>query len=218
MVLGWGKKQELPADTEEEMSMEEILASIRKYVSTDQQSSHQETSPSTESAPQHRVVVEEEVSPYRLEPQTNRVDAAMSLKTSSLSPESYQEVPPQNYQESNRMTWEQEEVMAASAVEHAVTTKMADKIMNSSPSKEEGLLSSGTVDGASQAFSKLMEISRMNSEKTTAPTQSAQSLTLDQLITDLARPMIKSWVDQNLTQLVEKMVATEIEKITRKFK
>lgn len=38
MVLGWGKKTAPRQETEEEMSMEEILASIRKYVSEDQPS------------------------------------------------------------------------------------------------------------------------------------------------------------------------------------
>lgn len=38
MVLGWGKKAAPRQETDEEMSMEEILASIRKYVSEDQPS------------------------------------------------------------------------------------------------------------------------------------------------------------------------------------
>ena len=40
------------------------------------------------------------------------------------------------------------------------------------------------------------------------------ALTLDQLISDLARPMIQKWLDQHMTTIVEKMVAQEIAKMT----
>ena len=39
-------------------------------------------------------------------------------------------------------------------------------------------------------------------------------MTLDQLISELARPMIKQWLDTHLPSLVESLVNKETERIT----
>ncbi len=39
--------------------------------------------------------------------------------------------------------------------------------------------------------------------------------TLDDLVEDMLRPMLKSWLDDNLPSLVERLVRAEIERVSR---
>ncbi|WP_280116297.1 PopZ family protein [Pannonibacter tanglangensis] len=45
---------------------------------------------------------------------------------------------------------------------------------------------------------------------------SANARTLEDLVTDMLRPMLKNWLDQNLPVLVEQLVRQEIERVTRR--
>ncbi len=45
---------------------------------------------------------------------------------------------------------------------------------------------------------------------------SANSRTLDDLVREMHRPMIKAWLDDNLPTMVERMVRQEIERVTRR--
>ena len=46
------------------------------------------------------------------------------------------------------------------------------------------------------------------------PGSALQSLTVDQLVTEAVRPLIKEWLDNNLQSLVERMVAQEMKRLT----
>ena len=41
------------------------------------------------------------------------------------------------------------------------------------------------------------------------------NVTLEDMTRELLRPLLKTWLDQNLPGIIEKMVAKEIEKISR---
>ncbi len=41
------------------------------------------------------------------------------------------------------------------------------------------------------------------------------SRTLDDIVTEMMRPMLKSWIDQNLPSIVERLVREEIERVSR---
>ena len=43
----------------------------------------------------------------------------------------------------------------------------------------------------------------------------ANPRTLEDLVTDLIRPMLKDWLDENLPPLVERLVRSEIDRIAR---
>ena len=93
MVLGWGKKAESNPDTDEEMSMEEILASIRKYVSTDQQTQapvqkeqHPTLNSQSQYAPTSTRLDEDEVSPYKIGSDSGRNEGLPSLSTPQATP------------------------------------------------------------------------------------------------------------------------------------
>lgn len=245
MVLGWGKKTESNPDTDEEMSMEEILASIRKYVSTDQQtqpSAPKEQQPTLHSQSQYAPTTtrldDEEVSPYKTDYASDRNDGLSPLSSLQATQTIASEQTMSHSNHSNRSTSPQEttaytysqekgpeykQELPPSVLDHPVTASMMSRTLSEATNNSatygetNGLLSAGTMNATSQAFSKLVESTRSLTEKASTA-QNTPSVTLDQLIADLARPMIKSWVDQNLSKLVESMVAKEIEKITKNMR
>lgn len=66
------------------------------------------------------------------------------------------------------------------------------------------LLSSSTRDAVDSAFSALAQ---------TVLVQNAR--TLEDLVREMLRPMLKSWLDDNLPQMVERLVRAEIERVSR---
>jgi hypothetical protein len=69
---------------------------------------------------------------------------------------------------------------------------------------EQGLLSSATSAAVDKAFNSLGQ---------TVLVQNAR--TLEDLVKDMLRPMLKSWLDENLPGLVERLVRAEIERVSR---
>jgi uncharacterized protein len=69
---------------------------------------------------------------------------------------------------------------------------------------ENGLLSSATSAAVDSAFNALAQ---------TVLVQNAR--TLEDLVREMLRPMLKSWLDDNLPGLVERIVKAEIERVSR---
>ena len=68
----------------------------------------------------------------------------------------------------------------------------------------ERLISTSTDTNVSSSFNMLAH---------TVLTQNAR--TLEDLVKDMLRPMLKGWLDENLPGLVERLVRAEIERVTR---
>ena len=89
--------------------------------------------------------------------------------------------------------------------EPAVSTKKVET---------EALLSTGTASTTTGAFAKLSKAFR--------PTPVEESVadgagrTVEQFIEDMARPMLKEWLDENMPAIVERLVQKEIQKIARR--
>ena len=79
---------------------------------------------------------------------------------------------------------------------------------------EVGLVSSATALGAAASFQKLSFIVD-NSVQTASPPVAPASPTLEDITRDLMRPMLKSWLDENLDAIVRARVDEEVERITR---
>lgn len=69
------------------------------------------------------------------------------------------------------------------------------------------LISNETALAASAAFAELTAVSKL-------PMGTANR-TLEDLTKDLLRPLLKSWLDQNLPPLVQRLIREEIERVTR---
>ncbi|MBS7540347.1 DUF2497 domain-containing protein [Ancylobacter lacus] len=74
------------------------------------------------------------------------------------------------------------------------------------------LLSPGATASASAAFAAL---SRPQPAVPAGSTAGAAGRSLEEVVVEAMRPMLKSWLDENLPELVERLVRAEIERIAR---
>ncbi|MEE1656312.1 DUF2497 domain-containing protein [Microvirga sp. CF3062] len=173
--------------------MEDILASIRRIISDDQ-----EVPPSSEpqepsSSPLKNVldIAELHVSPL----------IGTSPNEPLLGPWSRGDAP----EAESDLDWKAfdtpEEPSPASIVVPEPVLKSAVK---PAPAAADRLLSGETSASVSSAFSRLSETIRP-----------AQPQTVEDLMKEMLRPMLKTWLDDNLPSMVERLVRTEIERVTR---
>ena len=192
----------LRRDDDGEMSIEEILASIRRYVGDDSQPQPQETS--SFSAPQF------EPSPTPEPVKIEKVQTTQAL-ADSLSMESFAPIDPPL-----RSTPAAENVIRLTEA-HMVRPAPQEAVLEpeTQPESQDGLLSPQAQAATIQSFAKLAEAAH---HVQPTPKSEPTSPTLDQLIGELARPMIKQWLDQHLPRLVELTVAKEIERLTKQLR
>ena len=69
---------------------------------------------------------------------------------------------------------------------------------------DEGLLSPATAAALDAAFNALAQTA-----------QPPRGRTVEELVSELMRPMLKTWLDENLPPIVERLVGAEIERISR---
>lgn len=69
---------------------------------------------------------------------------------------------------------------------------------------EQAMLSQSTVSAVESAFNSLASTVLSNNART-----------LEDLVKEMLRPMLKSWLDDNLPTLVERIVRAEIERVSR---
>ena len=180
-------------DSENEQSVEAILASIRKIISEEDSSSQ------TANADD----VSEE-----------SIDFDEILELSNPLPD-----------EGDEKSGVSEENAAAASATAQDTVNFSDgeksKVSSSSAEPQgnegdkkvdlgEGLLSSSTAAFASAA---LAELRNANNEQ---ERQADQNSSVEDLVKELLRPMLKQWLDSNLPNMVEALVRQEIERIRSK--
>ena len=88
---------------------------------------------------------------------------------------------------------------APSFTERALSREMPAREM---PSQQ--ILSGSTVSAVESAFNALQNTVLSNNART-----------LEDLVKEMLRPMLKSWLDDNLPNLVERIVKAEIERVSR---
>lgn len=223
-VLGWGKKEKTKQEDQDEMSMEEILASIRRYVSDDQkvrepepQKQEPRSTPKTNSpyaeypapapAAEHVHYMASSPIDTGYDPQAHKL--SYPVETPKHAHQEHEHSPyhrePVNEQLSYTALLAEEKVIER-AVEHAVEKVMYEAAPERGASQE-------TVSASAAALHRLIEANRANMERDHH--HAAGVVTVEKLMADLARPMIREWIENNLTRVVESMVAHEIEKITK---
>ena len=194
MALGWGRKTTTSETHEdEEMSMDEILASIRRYVSDD--SAGEENRPGSTAA------------------------------TPTLSRE--KEKQEKDFSTSGTLTTAgEEEILELRKVSESQPSKSPHttdsrntpgaQVRSPAPSDLAETLSQESQDASVAALSQLMTAFPAEKEEPArAEPHSTESMTLDRLLRELARPIIYQWLDQHLPKIVERLVAQELEKLTQ---
>ncbi|HYC04774.1 MAG TPA: DUF2497 domain-containing protein [Azospirillaceae bacterium] len=81
--------------------------------------------------------------------------------------------------------------------------------------EDDALISDMTASAASRAFSSLAGFKRGPSIIGEGPMGNGAA-TVEQICYELMRPLIREWLDDNLPQLVERLVKREIEKVVRR--
>ena len=79
--------------------------------------------------------------------------------------------------------------------------------------KEERLIDDNKLDSMRQSLSALVEKEAVERR---LPAQPTGGTSLEDLTRELMRPMIKQWLDANLPDLVEELVAREIQRLIEK--
>jgi uncharacterized protein len=74
---------------------------------------------------------------------------------------------------------------------------------------ERGLMSAATTAAVDSAFHALAQNAQAQA------VQVRDGRTLEEVVSELLRPMLKAWLDDNLPDLVERLVRAEIERVSR---
>jgi uncharacterized protein len=95
---------------------------------------------------------------------------------------------------------------AGSARTEAAATSEPAPTLDAPPAaiEERGLLSAATTAAVDAAFDALARTA-----------QARNGRTLEEVVSELLRPMLKTWLDENLPEMVERLVRAEIERVSR---
>jgi uncharacterized protein len=88
------------------------------------------------------------------------------------------------------------------------------------PPPGEALVGSGVVGAASSAFARLNQAVQESVPQPAAhepgPSIDGNGKTIEDLVKEMLRPMLKEWLDRNLPPMVERFVEREIVRLTRR--
>lgn len=196
--------------TAQEPTMEEILASIRRIISEDDAPA--ETAAAPVAAPEPEVALEPApVESFAAEPE---VSPALMDETPSVQE-------PMSSEEDVLELTDRYEAPAAQSigdldVEEASTEPFPSEF-DAAPAPAapaqgyDPLVGESAAASAASAFAGLAASLR----RPDAPDPLPSGPTLDELVRSLLRPMLKSWLDENLPAIVEAQVRKEVERIAR---
>ncbi len=195
-------------DTQQEPSMEEILASIRRIIAEDGEEGEQPAEEMAESDDQPEAeAVEPEPEP-ELEPEPEP------------EPEPESEPEPIVEQGEDDDVLELTEVVEEDAAEQPaaeaepapVEEIESEPVAQEPPAVsepgagEDHLVSESPALVASSSFQELASVARLPLGE--------HDKTLEQITKELLRPLLRAWLDQNLPPLVERLVKSEIERLS----
>jgi uncharacterized protein len=134
-----------------------------------------------------------ETRPSQPEPEVLELTDEMALPSSPPQRSSFKKVEPQDDLE-----------FTETAAQPAYRPPAYEPPPFESPTVSQQILSRSTVSAVESAFGNLTNTVLSNSSRT-----------LEDLVKEMLRPMLKSWLDDNLPGLVERIVKAEIERVSR---
>ncbi|NWG70326.1 MAG: DUF2497 domain-containing protein [Parvularculaceae bacterium] len=169
-----------------EPSMEEILASIRRIISDDGEEEGQ-TPPAAQQT---------------IRPRPTPVAATPAASTAAAAPSP-----------ARPSFLKREEAAPARAAradedraETHLKTEDVEMIKKSAAAETDVVLDEAAAAAAAKAFQNLSQSVRVSR---------AEGRTLEDIVVDLVRPLVKEWLDQNLAQIVEDKVEAEVQRVAR---
>ncbi len=82
------------------------------------------------------------------------------------------------------------------------------------PEQAERLIDDNKLAAMRESLTALAAMERVDARKPAAPAP-VEGKTLEALVGEMLRPLLKDWLDENLPTIVEEMVAKEIQRISR---
>lgn len=182
--------------SEQEPSIEEILASIRQIISDDDEDTQEEAleSPVREKSDDVLELTEDDLAEMEEEP-------TPEIEPEPEPEEIIEEIEEPEIEMRDRFDEPEEEIVEESYEEPAMPPK------SSIPSD---ILSSSTQSAAIGSISKLASKMPINSAR------SYDGITLEDIVREMLHPMLREWMDDNLPPMVERIVQKELEKLARR--
>ena len=195
----------------QEPSMEEILASIRRIIADDEpanettESRQDDVATARESAaqaPPRPAVAPSHAAPSHAAPMSPPPRIAAADAAASTPPMTEEEI---DSMLAHLRGTPRQPSAAPARTEAAAASEPAPTLDAPRAAIEERrLLSPATTAAVDAAFDTLARTAQARSGRT-----------LEEVVSELLRPMLKSWLDENLPDMVERLVRAEIERVSR---
>lgn len=182
---------------DQEPSMEEILSSIRRIIADDQEEEGAGAKPVTDPAKAKAT------KPAAAPAEEDVLDLTQVVGSGEAQPAT----PPALGDASDAFDLELEEEDDEPAPV-AAPPKPAAKARDS----EESLVSAPAASASTSAFARLAKAAASSEQ----PARGIGDKTVETFLTDLLKPMLKDWLDQNLEGVVERVVEQEVKKLARR--
>jgi hypothetical protein len=186
--------------------MEEILASIRRIIADDEPANE-----TTESRQDNVATARESAAQAPPRPSAAPSHATPMSPPPGIAPaDAAASTPPMTEEEIDSMLAHlrgtPRQPSAASARTEAAAASEPAPTLDAprAASEERGLLSAATTAAVDAAFDALARTA-----------QARNGRTLEEVVSELLRPMLKTWLDENLPEMVERLVRAEIERVSR---
>lgn len=203
--------------TGSEPSMEEILASIRRIIADENEEPEAEAAPDEEAAP----VVEPAPVPEAAAPEEDALELTQAVQEDGTvdevvpEPESEFEMAP--IEETPVAVEPEPTPEPTPAPEPAPEPAFEPVAAEPALDPADSLVSDNAADAASQSLANLA--GKVEDERKASMTTSflgRGDRTLEDMVMELMKPMLKSWLDNNLPPIVERIVQKEVERIAGK--
>lgn len=215
----------------QEPSMEEILASIRRIIADDEAKPAAKApepapaapprlapvavAPPAAPPPEPEAMSQEDIdamlagfdaAPIEPEPEADAKLATVDEPDDVLELTEAMEAPPEAAASFRTIEAQQDVVFTEAEPARAPAVSRMAPVDMDAPAHDEAqpLLSSHATSAVSSAFGSLAHTVLANNGRT-----------LDDLVREMLRPMLKSWLDDNLPTIVERLVRAEIERVSR---
>ena len=221
----------------QEPSMEEILASIRRIIADDDGSKARRCCASRQPAPAGRTTAASAAgyarrrcrnsrprsgdfpARRRRNPRSDRADGTRRCEAAAFAPSSRGRIwcstrrrPPPNAAATELpaagrdccRTGQPPPTMALDELAPVSTVDVARRQFERDTGDDRSLLSTSTTAAVDSAFNSLAQTVLVQNSRT-----------LDDLVREMLRPMLKAWLDDNLPNMVERLVRAEIDRVSR---
>lgn len=201
-----------PSGTDNDPSMDDILASIRKIISDDE--ARAQVGQGAAAGPP---TAADAAATTRTGPAASREDV---LLLTDLIEEPQSSTPGGAASPTPIAMATIDPIRASEMPQPNVVDPTHSSPLSASQSGEPSLVGAGVVGAASSAFERLSQVIEDRKPAPSAadpgPALGGGGKTIEDLVREMLRPMLKEWLDRNLPPMVERLVEREITRLTHR--